>query len=123
MDERRASPSASLSERRRDRRVNLTSRLQGHLIELDEPVEVLQVSEGGMTLSTRSPLSPRVVHEFRVRLGASYLLVQGAVRHSRVVVRNDDVSYQTGIQFVDPPAELLEQLDQLMAPAVLDRSA
>jgi hypothetical protein len=111
------------SERRRERRVNLTSRLQGHLIALDEPVSVLQVSEGGMTLSTRSPLSARSMQEFYVWVGAEPLLVQGEVRHTRVVVNNDDVTYQTGIQFVDPPAELLERLEELLAPVPLERSA
>lgn len=116
-------PRAQLSERRRERRVNLTSRLQGHLIALDEPVSVLQVSEGGMTLSTRSPLSPRGVQEFYVWVVAAPLLVQGEVRHTRVVVNNDDVTYQTGIQFIDPPAELLAQLEDLLAPVPLERSA
>lgn len=114
---------SQLSERRRERRVNLTSRLQGHLIALDEPVSVLQVSEGGMTLSTNSPLSPRSVQEFYVWVGGGPLLVQGEVRHTRVVVNNDDVSYQTGIKFVDPPAELLERLEDLLEPLPLDLSA
>lgn len=114
---------SAFSERRRERRVNLTSRLQGCLIALDEPVSVLQVSEGGMTLSTRSPLSPRGVQEFYIWVGAGPLLVQGEVRHTRMVVNNDDVSYHTGIQFVDAPAELLERLEDLLAPIPLDLSA
>lgn len=119
----RSRRTGGFSERRRDRRVNLTSRLGGCLIELDEPVSVTQVGEGGMTLVTRSPLSPKTTHEFQVLIGSTPLLVTGVVRHTRVIVRNDDVSYQTGIEFVDPPAELTAHVEELLAPVVLDLSA
>lgn len=119
----RSRRTGGFSERRRDRRVNLTSRLGGCLMELDEPVSVTQVGEGGMTLVTRSPLSPRTTHEFQVVVGQTPLLVTGIVRHTRVIVRNDDVSYQTGIEFVNPPAELTAHIEDLLTPIELDRSA
>ena len=94
-----------LPERRRDRRVDLLADLEGHLITLDEKVQVTQISLGGMTIETSAPLSPRVDHEFRLAIGDRAVHVRAHVVHSRVAVRGDSVSYLAGVQFLDPPPE------------------
>lgn len=89
-------------DRRRTPRVDLLADLQGHLVTLDEQVQVKQLSLGGMTVETTAPLSPRVQHDFRISLAESTLTVHGRVVHSRVVIRGDNVSYVAGVEFVDP---------------------
>ena len=104
-------------ERRRDRRVDLLADLEGHLITLDEKVQVTQISVGGMTIETSAPLSPRVDHEFRLAIGDHAVHLRAHIVHSRVAVRGDSVSYIAGVQFLDvtPEARLVigEFIDDL----------
>ncbi|MFN8062661.1 MAG: PilZ domain-containing protein [Vicinamibacterales bacterium] len=115
--------SSAASERRRERRVELTSRLQGQVIALDEPVFVQQLSDGGMTLHTRVPLPSNVDHEFRVDFGADALLLRGQVRHARVVIVNDEVTYVTGVQFIDAPAGTLDRVRALLESDALPEAS
>ena len=92
-------------DRRRSARVDLLADLQGHVVTLDEAVQVKQVSHGGLTVETTAPLSPRVTHEFRVTIGDRTALVKARVAHSRVQLQGDTVSYQSGLEFVEPAPE------------------
>jgi hypothetical protein len=94
-------------DRRRVARVDLLADLQGHLVTLDERVQVRQISPAGMTVETSAPLSPRVDHEFRLAIGTHSVHVRAHVVHSRVTVRDDTVSYLAGVEFVDPAPEAL----------------
>jgi c-di-GMP-binding flagellar brake protein YcgR len=96
-----AGETAQQPERRRTPRVDLLADLQGHVVTLDEQVQVRQLSLGGMTVETTAPLSPRVQHDFRISMAESTLTVHGRVVHSRVAIRGDTVSYVAGIEFVD----------------------
>lgn len=94
-------------DRRRVARVDLLADLEGHLVTLDERVQVKQISLAGMTVETSAPLSPRVDHEFRLAIGTHSVLVRAHVVHSRVAVRDDIVSYLAGVEFVDPSPDAL----------------
>jgi len=94
-------------ERRRVARVDLLADLQGHLVTLDERIQVRQISPAGMTVETSAPLSPRVDHEFRLAIGSHSVHVRARVVHSRVTVRDDTVSYLAGVEFIDPAPEAL----------------
>jgi hypothetical protein len=107
-------------ERRSTPRVDLTTRLEGQLVTLDEPVVVEQLSAGGMTLRTRVPLPSHLTHEFRVWLGDEPVLLHGQVRHSRVCIADDDVTFVTGLRFVDAPAGVLERVALLVAAVRTD---
>ena len=101
-------------DRRRSARVDLLAELQGHVLTLDETVLVRQVSEGGLTIETSAPLSPRLTHEFRLCLGDRVALVHARVRHSRVQLAGDAVTYVSGLEFVDPSPEALALLADLV---------
>jgi hypothetical protein len=97
------------TDRRRTPRVDLLAELQGHIVTLDEQIQVTQLSLGGMTVETMAPLSPRLRHIFRISFQTSAVTLQARVIHSRVVIRGDTVSYVSGIEFVDPsPAAILD---------------
>lgn len=110
-----------LPDRRRDARVDLLADLQGHIVTLDEEVQVRQISRGGMTVETTAPLSPRLVHDFRLSVGERAVVLKGRVMHSRVKIDRDLVTYLAGIQFVDPsPASVAiigEFLDRFQTDA------
>lgn len=99
-----------MPDRRRELRIDLLADLQGHLITLDEQVTVRQVGLGGMTIETTAPLSPRVVHDFRLTLGGETVIIKGRVMHSRVSVKQDAVTYLSGVQFVDTVPDALDAL-------------
>lgn len=94
-------------DRRRTVRVDLLADLEGHLVTLDERVQVKQISLAGMTVETSAPLSPRVDHEFRLAIGTHAVHVRARVVHSRVAVRGDTVSYLAGVEFIDAAPDAL----------------
>ena len=106
-----------LPERRRSRRVDLLADLEGHLVTLDEKVQVTQISLGGMTIETSAPLSPRIDHDFRLSIGDQAVHVRAHVVHSRVMVRGDSVSYLAGVQFLDPTPEAIGVIREFIADA------
>jgi hypothetical protein len=106
-----------MPDRRRDLRIDLLADLQGHLITLDEQVGVRQLSLGGMTIETTAPLSPRVVHDFRLGLGELAVIVKGRVMHSRISVREDQVTYLSGVQFIETTPESYEAMRLLLERA------
>lgn len=93
-------------ERRRTPRLDLLADCLGHLVTLDEPVHVRQIGEGGMTVATAVPISPTVEHEFRFTLGERAVHIRTRVVHSRVQVRDDVVTYLTGVEFLDPSPDV-----------------
>ncbi|MBP1604671.1 MAG: PilZ domain [Acidobacteria bacterium] len=97
-----------MPDRRRTPRVDLLAEVEGHLITLDERVQVRQLSLGGMTVETTAPLSPRVDHDFRISLGHRAVSLHARVVHARVAVDGDTVTYVAGLQFVDPTPLALE---------------
>lgn len=101
-------------ERRLAPRVNLLMELKGDLIALDEPATVQQLSLRGMTVHTNVPLGPNGIHEFRLHLAGRSLDVKTRVVHSRVVVERDDVSYISGLAFVDLSPDAEATLDTLI---------
>jgi hypothetical protein len=101
-------------ERRLSPRVNLLMELKGELIALDESAVVQQLSLRGMTVVTSVPLSPNGAHEFRLHLDGRTLDVKTRVVHSRVVVERDDVSYISGLAFVDLSPDAEATLDSLI---------
>lgn len=101
-------------DRRRSARVDLLAELQGHVVTLDESIVVTQVSQGGLTIETTAPLSPKLTHEFRVTCGTRTSLVRARVAHSHVQMHGDNVSYQSGLVFVEPSHEAVEILQEIL---------
>lgn len=97
-------------DRRSDVRVDLLAELQGHLVTLDEEIQVRQLSLGGMLVETTAPLSPRVDHDFRLTLGDTSVTVKAHVVHSRVAIDRDAVTYLSGVRFVGAPPDALARL-------------
>jgi hypothetical protein len=103
------------NERRRSPRVDLLADLHGHLVTLDERVQVTQIGAGGMTVETTAPLSPRVEHDFRLTVGDRAITVKARVVHSRLSIQEDSVSYVAGLEFLAPGPELLAVVGDIVA--------
>ena len=94
-------------DRRQTPRVDLLREFQGHLIALDQAVTVQQLGPGGLTVIAAVPLSPTHIHDLRLTLDDEVISVRARVVHSRAVVDSDDVTYVSGLAFVDPSPETL----------------
>jgi len=101
-------------DRRQTPRVDLLREFQGHLIALDQAVTVQQLGPGGLTVVAAVPLSPTHIHDLRLTLDDEVLSVRARVVHSRAVVDSDDVTYVSGLAFVDPPPEALAVIEHFI---------
>jgi hypothetical protein len=88
-------------DRRQAPRIDLLVALRGDLMAINEAARVLQMSARGMMVETTVPLSPRDAHEFRLNLNGRALQVKTRVVHSRVAVDRDDVTYVSGLEFIE----------------------
>lgn len=86
----------------------MLGRVRGHSVSLDQPVIVLEMSLGGMSIETTFPFDVGSVHLFRLTLGdgatievTARVRVSGRVMHSRTTGAGDQTLYVTGLQFVD----------------------
>ena len=101
-------------DRRQTPRVDLMREFQGHVLALDESVTVQQLGPGGLTLIAGVPLSPTHIHDLRLTLDDEVISVRARVVHSRAVVNSDDVTYVSGLAFVDPPPETLAIIEHFI---------
>lgn len=89
-------------ERRESERIDLLGTLHGDVLVV-EATEIRQLGLGGMLIETRFPLHVDSLHDFRLVLGDHSLVLKGRVVHSRINdVAHDVVTYQSGIEFIDP---------------------
>jgi PilZ domain len=101
-------------DRRQTPRVDLLREFQGHVLALDEAVSVQQFGPGGLTVVAAVPLSPTQIHDLRLTLDDEVITLRARVVHSRAVVDGDDVSYMSGLAFVDPAAETLAIIEHFI---------
>jgi hypothetical protein len=101
-------------DRRQTPRVDLLREYQGHLIALDEAVTVQQLGPGGLTVVAAVPLSPTHIHDLRLTIDDEVVTLRARVVHSRAVVDSDDVTYVSGLAFVDVPAETLAKVEHFI---------
>ena len=89
-------------DKRDAERVTMLGELQGNLM-VFQPMQVKDISRGGLTIETLFPLQLNSLHDVRLRLGDSSIVAKGRVVHSRISSVNQDiVAYRSGLQLVDP---------------------
>jgi hypothetical protein len=93
-------------ERRRSPRMEILGRLHGHVVSLDAPVVVREMSLGGMSLETHFPFPEGAIHEFRLTMGddSTTLLRARIVRCREVAAADGSKAYISGVQFVEDEA-------------------
>jgi hypothetical protein len=101
-------------DRRQTPRVDLLREFQGHLIALDEPVTVQQLGPGGLTIIAAVPLSPTQIHDLRLTLDDAVISVRARVVHTRALLQSDDVTYMSGMAFVDLPRETIAVIEHFL---------
>jgi hypothetical protein len=93
-----------VDQEQRDReRLSIPGHLRGEVM-VFEPIAVKELSEGGVQIESRFPLQLDSLHEFRLTLGNSSVVLKGRIVHCSISdVDQDVVVYRSGVEFVEPP--------------------
>ena len=103
-------------------RLEIGGELQGAVM-VYEPIAVSQISEGGMRLETSAPLHLDSLHDVRLTLGTTSVVLKGRVAHSHIAdVDQDIVTYRSGIEFVDPSERIRSAIEQFIEALKARRS-
>jgi len=102
------------AERRHSPRIEILDELQGHVIALDEPVEIRELGVGGFTMVTRCPFLIGSIHSFRLVRGPGSVVIRGRIIHRRGLFERDTTIYLSGVQFIDCSPETLAWLQAFM---------
>jgi len=95
------------TERRRAPRVDLVGQLHGQLVSMDIPINVREISLGGMSFQTPKPFEVNTRHEFMLTLGdGAGIVVLGRIAYcNKSVDRLSGEMFIVGLQFLDEDAE------------------
>lgn len=74
--------------------------LQGEVM-VYQPMAVREISHGGAQVETSFPLQLDSLHEMRLELGDSSVVVKGRVVHSSIAdMDREFVTYRSGLEFI-----------------------
>ena len=111
-----------MSDKRDAERVPILGELQGEMM-VFQPMLVKEISLGGATVETRYPLHLNSLHDLRLMLGATSVILKGRVVHSRISdVDQDIVTYRTGMEFVEPSERVMAAIGEFLNAVKADRS-
>jgi hypothetical protein len=111
-----------MNDKRDAERVPILGELQGEMM-VFQPMLVKEISLGGATVETRYPLHLNSLHDLRLMLGTTSVVVKGRVVHSRISdVDQEIVTYRTGMEFVEPSERVLLAISEFLNAVKADRS-
>ena len=93
---------SSPADRRRSTRVEVLGKIHGQVVSLDVPLEVREISLGGMSIETPKAFTVGAIESFLLTLGdGAGVEVHGRVVYSSAASAEKPDVFVTGIQFVD----------------------
>ena len=93
--------------KRTSERVPIRGALHGEIM-VFEPLLVRDVSTTGATIETSFPMHIDSLHDVRLTLGDTSVVLKGRVAHSHInEINQDGVTYRTGLEFVEPSEPVL----------------
>src|SRR5512135_1226176 len=104
-----------LGDRRGDLRFEIIGQLWGSL-ETVEPLPLRNVGRGGALVESRLALAADTVHGVRFAYNARTTTIQARVCHvTPIAGPRGTERYLIGLEFLEPEASALEQIDSLVA--------
>lgn len=101
-------------EQRKATRLPVEGSLTGD-ITVALPLVVTQISAGGVLVETERPLRIESLHEIRLGVDGSALVITGRVVHSRVAdLAADTLVYESGLEFINPSVHAQNALRALL---------
>jgi hypothetical protein len=111
-----------MNDKRDSERIPILGELQGEMM-VFQPMLVKEISRGGATVETRFPLHWNSLHDIRLILGNTSVILKGRVVHSRISeVDQDVVTYRTGMEFVEPSDRVVTAIEAFLDGVKSDRS-
>lgn len=102
-------------DKRESERISILGDLRGEIM-VFQPMLVREISRGGAKIETRTPLQLNSLHEIRLTLGDTSIVVKGRVVHSRISdVEQDVVTYRSGVQFVAASDRVIAAIDDFLS--------
>jgi hypothetical protein len=93
---------ADYSNRRGGERIEILGDLQGEVM-VYQPMAIRELSFGGAQIETSFPLQLDSLHDLRLVLGDSSVIVKGRVVHCSIAdMDREFVAYRSGLEFVEP---------------------
>lgn len=103
-------------------RVPILGELKGEVM-VFEPLVVKEIGPSGATIETRFPLHLDWLHELRLTLGTTPVVVKARVVHSHISeVDQDTLLYRSGVEFVETPHHVLVALEKYVEAIRAERS-
>ena len=95
-------PSAGVPERRNQERTQILGDLRGEVM-VYQPMAIRELSDSGAQVETSFPLQLDSLHELRLELGDTSVVIKGRVVHCSICdMDREFVSYRSGLEFVQP---------------------
>ena len=90
-------------DKRDTERIEILGELRGEVM-VFQPMSIREISRGGAQVETAFPLQLDSLHDFRLTLGDSSIVLKGRVAHCSISdVDQEIVLYRSGIEFIEPP--------------------
>jgi PilZ domain len=103
-------------------RVPMLGEFKGEIM-VFEPMLIKEVSRGGAVIETDFPLHLNSLHDIRITLGNTSVIVKARVVHSRISdVDQNVVAYRTGVEFVEAPERVLAAISDFLELVRADRA-
>jgi hypothetical protein len=103
-----------LGDRRTDLRFEIIGQLWGSL-ETVEPHPLVNLARGGALIESRTRLNPDAVRAVRFQFNGTSHDIPVKVRHVTSEPAPDGERFLVGLEFVEPSAAALEQIDKVVA--------
>jgi hypothetical protein len=103
-----------LGDRRMDLRFEIIGQLWGSL-ETVESHPLLNLARGGALIESRVRLNPDAIRAVRFAFNGTSHDIQVRVRHVTSEAVSDGERFLVGLEFVEPSAAALEQIDRAVA--------
>ena len=116
-------PSAPRTELRRSPRINVRHVLEGHLVTLDRPVVVRDISLGGFSVESEDEI-PAGVHVVRLQEGDRWsVTVTAASRHRSAMQADGTVRHVMGFEYKDQTPDTQQTIRVLFERLAADQPA
>ena len=111
-----------VADKRDTERVPILGELQGEMM-VFQPMLIKEISEKGATVETRFPLHLNSLHDIRLILGNTSIILKGRVVHSEITdVDQDIVTYRMGLEFVEISNRIALVIEEFLTSVKTDRS-
>jgi hypothetical protein len=100
--------------KRGSERIQILGELGGEVM-VFQAVAIKEISRGGAQVETVFPLQLDSLHEFRLTLGDSSVIVKGRVAHCSIAeVGHELVVYRSGIEFIETSERVANAIADFM---------